>query len=685
MAKIRLGGFGEYVAGTPARRPVPSVSVGAGLEALGAGVQRMAAEKQREEDEGLRSRALVVAAQFENDLGAKATELLDREAKGEVQVSELDALYKEETGILYEGALEQFPENSREQYRQLFDLRSIDAAGKFQLQQRGRIQENKARDFDNVLNANAQIALTDPLRAIDATDQYVDLTAPDVHLSAERAGEVKARFRNRAWENNLRNKLVDSKRISEVKDIRKQLDDEKLFPGMVPETRIQLKAYAESKRNSLEAEYEASNRMARAQAKANLDGMTRDLMSGRDIPAETVIGYETYIKGVPDDVPEKRQAMIAQELHPQVRQMLTMTPAARAKFLNEKETALQALTGTARLDALVRANLLQEAAADIERRNANDPYGQWSAYTGLAVAPLDPDLELVPQLAARAQVAAQAQALTGKNPGLILPAERTVMAKAVKGMTQEQAEGFFAAMRKLPNRAMVEQTFQDMGQAEPSVAYAGAFALIEARDEEGRGVGPMILRGQKVIESKSLKMPSPDAFRKEFDALAGGAFKDAEAAYGANLDSVRNYYAAIAATSDKLPDGKIDNSAFERAFRAVMGNNAPVTIHDVQVFPPYGMHAAVFPGAFSAALKTTLDASGVPYTEDARQALMDGAKPRQAKGMGNFYLEWNGGWLLYPPGHKQAGERVLVHVDPAYKPPEPVAPKGVTRGGAAFQ
>lgn len=686
MAKIRLGNFGEYVAGTPSRRPVPRVGVGDGLEALGAGVQRLGEQKQVEEDQALRSRALVIAAEYENGLSAKAVDLLDREARGQAQVSELDALWKEETGILYEQALEQIPEDKREQYRTLFDLRSVDAAGKFQLQQRGRIQENRARDFDGVLAANAQLALKEPDRAIKATEQYVDLTAADVNLSAEKAGEVKARFRDRAWENNLRNRLVDSKRISEVKDIRKQLDDMALFSGLTPESRLQLKSYADAKKNSLEAEYEAANRMADAQMRANLDGITRDLLSGRDIPSEAVVGYENFIKTAPDTMPQKREALIAQELHPQVRQMLAMTPAKRVAFINSKEEALKGLTGQARLDALVRTNLLREAAADIERRNDSDPYGQWGAWTGLAVAPLDPDVDLVSQLAARAPVAAQALALTGKQPGL-LPSERTVMAKAVLGMTQEQAEGFFDAMRKIPQREYVQQIFKDMAQAEPVVGYAGSYALIEARDAEGRDVGAMVLRGRKAIEKKNLKMPSPEAFRKQFDPLAGGAFANSETAYGAALDLVRNYYAAIVATGDKLPDGKMDDDAFNRAFKAVMGNDAPASVNDVQVFPPYGMKSAEFPEAFTAALEDTLTASGLAYTEDAREALLERAKPRQADGMGNFYLDWNGEWLVYPAGHPRAGERVIVNVKPL--PPfvarDVQAPTEPPKGGARFQ
>ena len=664
MAKIRVGDFGNDIPTPSYARDVGRVKVGAGLAQLGQALQNMGAKKQAEAKEAERGQAYVVAARYESALEQKRTDLLDREARGELTVDQLDESWREETQLLREEAMNSFPEESRDQYLPLFELREIDQSGKFITQQRGRIQENKVRDLDTGLNANAQIALKDPERAIMLTDQLVDLSAPGASISSEKAGELKARFRDRAWENNLRNRLVDSKRISEVKDLRRSLDNLEKYPGMVPETRLQLKAYADSKKNALEAEYDASQRMLRAEAATNLNGITKDLMSGREIPVETVIGYGDYVKDLPDDIPQKREALIAQELHPRIRMMVAMKPTERAAMLNAEEAKLQGLAGKERLDGLVRVNLLREAATDIQRRNDNDPYGQLEAWSGMVVPPLDTDSDLIPQLGDRATWAARAQSLTGRNPGLLKPDERTVMAKGILGMTQEQQEVFFAGMRELPQRELVQQTFKDLAQAEPMVAYAGAYALIEARDAEKRDVGAMLLRGKKAIDNKALKMPDDTFFRKRFDDAVGGAFGSSVSARGASLDMVKNYYAAIVATSDKPVAGAGDQDAFDSAFKAVMGGDAPVTINKAQVFPPYGMKPDDFEQGFATSLDRALDASGLAVTADAREALHERAKPRQADGMGNYYLEWMGDWIVYPAGHRLAGQRVIVHVDP---------------------
>lgn len=689
MAKIQVGQFGNELPQPQYPRDQGRVRVGEGLAQLGETLQRMGRQKEAEAKEAQKNGAYVSAAKFENALEAKRTDLLDREARGEVKTDELDQHWQEETQMLREHAMAELPEESRHEYGYLFDLRQLDQSGKFVTQQRGRIQENLVRDLDTGIQANAQIAIKDPARAIGLTEQLVDGTAPNADISPDKATEIKAKFRDRAWENNLRNKLVDSGRISEVKDIRKQLDELNNFPGMTPETRLQLKSYADSKRHALEAEYEAAGRMARAEAKSNLDGITRDLMSGREIPVDTVIQYGDYIKGLPNDIPEKQQATIAQELHPQIRMMLAMRPDERARFLNQKESDLDGLSGKDRLAALTRLNILDEAARGIERRNDNDPYGQLEAYTGQTVPPLDPGGDIVAQTTARNTYAARAQAMTGKNPGLYKPDENTVMAKGILGMTQEQYEAYMDGMRKNPQRPLVDQTFKNLAQAEPAVGYAGAYSMVGptgARDSEGRDVGAMILRGKKAIEHKSLKMPDESFFRTNFDEASGGAFAGSEAARGAAYDLVRNYYAAIATTSDKPISGTGDTSIFGRSFRAIMGSDAPATVNKAQVFPPYGMAPSEFQAGFSLALDNALDASGITYTADGRKALHERAKPRQADGMGNYWMEYPAGdWLVYPAGHAHAGDRLMVHVDSDTPRARIIEASNPTAGGAKFQ
>ena len=628
MASIKLANYGNYVPeGTsPNARVAPGVRVGEGLQALGDALVRKGQQKEAERRQALDSQATVARANYDSSLNQLQTELLDKEAKGEITADELDAAFKEEAQIRRDGLLEAIPEDSRDKYRPLFDVSTIRATDQFLTAQRGRIHERRAGANQEVMQASLDQARKDPLTAI----QTVDITVDGNRDLYKNPDETKRAFRDAAWTTNVGHKIENAQRISDLRELRKTLDDDKQFPGLEGLSRTKLQGQADARIRELKATYDADERGLRAQADFNAK-MIADRAAD---PAAFVPGereqYEKYLATVPDNVPNKKKAQLALSMATDLKGMAQMRSAERDKIVSEAQRAIGAApTVQAKAEAIQRYEILAAATDRFNKQLADNPVRMWEAQTGEAWPTWDPQAPPAEQMRANVDRAADAAGRTGVNPGLVRPEAAKAVAVALKAMTPGEATKFFSDLTSpdpvtghaVPQE-MVDATIATIARDDAVVASAMQYGVHNARvGGNGEFIAPRILRGARDIEAGNVKVNSEE-FDKAFDRVAGNAYSGFPDARRRDLDAAKAYWATLNDTDKKANK----SNGMEYAALAVLGTKQ--TINGQTVFAPVGTDGAQFVSMFHEELSKALVARG--WDENEIEAANLTAKPFKA-------------------------------------------------------
>jgi len=639
MASIKLGNYGNYVPeGTsPTARVQPGVRVGEGLQALGDALIRKGQQKEAERKQALDAQATVARANYDSSLNQLQTDLLDKEAKGEITADQLDAAFKDEAHIRREQLLGAIPEDSRDKYRPFFDISTIKATDEFLTAQRGRIHERRSGANQEVMQASLDQARKDPLTAIQTVDITVDGNK-DLYKNPD---ETKRAFRDAAWTTNVTSQIEGAQRIDDMRKLKNALNDDKQYPGLEGVSRTKLMAHADARIRELKATFDADERGTRAQADFNAK-MIADRSAD---PAAFVPGereqYDKYLAALPDNVPNKKKAQLALSMSTDLKAMAQMRSAERDKIVSDAQQAIGAAgTVPARVEAIQRYEILNAATDRFNKQIADNPVRMWEAQTGESWPTWDAQAPAAEQMRANVDRAADAAGRTGVNPGLVRPEASKAVAVALKSMEPGEAAKFFSDLTSpdpvtghtVPQE-MVDATIATIGRDDSVVASAMQYGVHNARvNGTGEFIAPRILRGARDIEAGNVKVNSEE-FDKAFDRVAGNAYSGFPDARRRDMDAAKAYWATLNDT-DKKADKR---NGMEYATQAVLG--AKQTINGQSVFAPVGMDGADFTSMFHAELSKQLKARG--WDDNEIEAANATAKPFKA-GWSRYGIIYNG-------------------------------------------
>lgn len=643
MATIKIGQQGDSIVAPSYARPGPQVRVGEGIAALGQTLQRMGQQKQREADEAEKTQMMVRSAEYDSSLNDLTNDVLDKERSGELDANGLDEYWKQEAEIRQQQFLESVPENRRDRYRPLFELRTLDANGKFITAQRGRIAERSAQATENVLEANADIARKDPWRAIFNVETLL-FSKPKDFKDPE---ATRRAFTNVAWTSNVRDKLEAPMSLAEVRELwdpktgKGMLDDDNQFPGLDGDNRTKLKKEAESKIRQMKADYEAANAGALAVYDNNLAVYNKDVSSGRKQTAQERQQWETYINGAPDKAKNKKEAQMMFELQDDITAMALMGPTERAKEVNKRQAAVGAAANVQqRADALIRHDIFEKVQKNFDQMTQDNPIALWELSTDQNWPVYDPRRPLLEQLVEATQPAANVKGVTKRQPGLVRPEFAPAVAEALRLMPEQAAVQFFNDMTKpetpiTPEALMA--TIDTIAKHDGLLGTAMRYGVKKAVAVNGDGemIAPKIMRGARELKAGNVKVP--ESLDKEFDKHTGNFYAGFPDARASDLEAAKAYWAASPRNPKDLPE-----KSFREAIDSTIGKS--VTKNGQRIYPPVNMKSSNLSYAWDQALTKSFEKNQLPQLD--RTMFAEFGKPAMTNADGVYKLLYNGRYIL---------------------------------------
>lgn len=349
------------------------------------------------------------------------------------------------------------------------------------------------------------------------------------------------------------------------------------------------------------------------------------MVTGIQLTAEKEFEIAEAVKGTASEQDYRESVMQSSE----IARLRTAPFDAQERYITEMETAIRNTRSDNPKRDLARVENLRAAKNKMQTMARESPLSMYQLNTGQVIEPID-----MAVLGSESGMAIIESRLAGRyhtlnamrkkygpqvslNPWL--PQEAEALKQGLEMASQannDKGKIMILGMlsRIVPDVQAYRDTLAPIAQSDRLTFLAGEQQFKNNKTANGVGIAELMFKGQRVLNDKTVQLPTEEEFRKAFDLGVGNALpidsQDRADAY----ERFKNIYAGL---TDKVPsrttkEGKIDPELSQKVITLSTGG---IAVHaSRKTVMPFGMKEDDFKTALQTQLAEVATQTGFPQS-----------------------------------------------------------------------
>lgn len=662
MPRIPMGNFGQrgpdpVLTGT-VRNPgqddaAAMAGVGDTLFRIGA---NGLAEQRQADDDLARAKAANALLHNELELRTLATDVGNRVATGELDYREAPAYYEERAGAIAAPTFEGLDPATAEHLKGGITRNRYGAQQAVQQVVDTAKRADFRGQFATALDQLGKIAGepgADPEALIARARSFAPL-ALSAEIPADQVEKTLQDFSDKLWTQHATRRYIAGREDqATLTQLEQELTAEDGFytARLDVDKRNALLAQVSGGRIRLEAKVETDLARREANADRQITFLRDAIATGQEVSADRWALAGDAVKGTA----REGELQTVRKLQTEVLTFRVKPFAEQAAYLRALEVQVRTTPSDDPKRDLSRLTTLR-AAADASRKQATEsPLTFYANQTGQQVAPLDiaalaqGDTDrVVAQLAERQAILGSLRKTYGPEVSEVpwLPEEAALLGTFFRDADDRGRLMVLSMVSKaMPTPQAYAAALKPIAAEKPQYLAAGLAMHQDLKGPDGTHVAETILAGARILEDKSVPLPSDDKLRLAFDARVGEALPAGSTARATAWQVFQASYAGLGAQRGvrHSEDGGTAEVHEDLADAAIDLSTGGVSeINGRAVIRPYGMAEDVFEQRVTSALRDVAGTTGFTLSDLEDLPLVQGP----AEGV--FYLLNDGALQLDP-------------------------------------